>query len=124
MTEWFICLSYEKYDFLIPHTYNSQNEEDPEIFIDFDQIALNFFSTENKTKHPAAITIKAKRKAMLTTSAIPAVKPVDLKGFQIPDGILEEPAKKNGIIAVCFTSERINVIINPELLYERWSRHK
>ncbi|MCQ2240497.1 hypothetical protein [Treponema sp.] len=123
-TEWFICLDYGKYTFLIPHTYSTENGVVPEIFIDFDSIASDMFSIDNIAKHPVAITIKCCKTAMISTSAVPSITQKKLKDFHIPEGIIEENARETGIIAISFTSKGISVIVNPELLYERWSAEK
>lgn len=123
-TEWFICLAYERYSFLIPHSYNIVNGSIPDIFIDFDKLAKDMFSVENSEKHPAAITVKCTKTAMLSTSAIPTIHQADLREFYIPSGIIEEHSKEIGIIAISFSPKGISVIINPELLYEEWSKEK
>ena len=37
---------------------------------------------------------------------------------------MKEKTKEAGIIAMSFTDEKISMIINPELLYEKWSSRK
>lgn len=123
-TEWFICLAYGKYSFLIPHKFSTENNFMPDIFIDFDKIAMDLFYTENTMKHPVAITIRGEKTAMLSTSAIPTVFQAKLKDFHIPGGLMEEQARQAGIIAVSFTPNGISIIVNPELLHEKWSKGK
>lgn len=123
-TEWFICLVYGKYSFLIPHKFSTDNSAVPEMFIDFDRIAMDLFSTETATKHTVALTIRCQKIAMISTSAIPTVFQARLKDFHIPSGLVEEEAKTAGIIAVSFSNNGISLIVNPELLHEKWSKGK
>ena len=61
---------------------------------------------------------------MISTSAIPTVFQARLKDFHIPSGLVEEEAKTAGIIAVSFSNNGISLIVNPELLHEKWSKGK
>jgi len=128
MNEWFICLTYDKINFLIPHNYCIENNRDPDIFIDFDTLVFNYFNTSNAVKHPAALTIKCSKIAILTTSSIPTVIQVDLSSFHIPSGVLEKGAKSMGIIAMSFSHDKSNgnltIIVNPELLHKKWNEKK
>ncbi len=125
-TEWFIRLDYEKYCFYIPHRYINETSEyiEPEIFIDFDTMVKTFFNQENKIAHPTAIMLSCKRNALFTTSSIPSVVKISLGSYKIPGGIMAEKTKEAGIIAMSFEDEKISMIINPELLYEKWSSKK
>ena len=125
-TEWFIRLDYEKYCFYIHHKYVKETSEyvEPEIFIDFDTMVKVFFNQVNRIAHPTAIMLHCRKNALFTTSSIPSVVKVDLAEFKIPGGIMKEKTKEAGIIAMSFTDEKISMIINPELLYEKWSSRK
>ncbi|MBQ0039278.1 MAG: hypothetical protein KBS64_02475 [Treponema sp.] len=125
MNEWFICLTYDKINFLIPHNYCIESNCEPDIFIDFDTLVLNYFNTSNTVKHPAALNIKCSKLAILTTSSIPTVVQVDLQSFFVPSGVLENGARSMGVMAMSFWKEKsdgkLSIIVNPELLYEKWN---
>lgn len=127
-TEWFIKLEYNSHNFFIPHRYVKDTEATsasiPEIFIDFDKIASDFFGCSLQAKHPAVINVCCQKKAMLATTSIPSVVQMDVGRFYVPDGVLKATGNNKGIIAVAFEDSKMSVIVNPEILYNSWNRKK
>ncbi|MCI5829044.1 MAG: hypothetical protein SPJ89_08350 [Treponema sp.] len=122
--EWFICLVYRNYNFLIPHYFGTEDTSKADLEIDFDAVVKDLFCIEEDHTAPAAITVNEDKKARIITSAIPSVYQASLKDFYVPQGILEQYAKNTGIIALSFKKEKVFMIVNPELLYRRWSAGK
>lgn len=123
--EWFVQLEYEKAIFYFPHAYvcdtKLSRSIEPEIFMDFDKLALTYFNAKNTQKHPAILTIQNEKNSILATSAIPSIQKLDLKKFTVPGGVLKNIAKKLGIVALSFSNEnKLSIILNPEKLYFSW----
>ncbi len=145
-SDWFVCLNYGKYVFLLPHekvlgrTPLVEKKFDDAEELNFDKIFFGgeeisdekiqdenflseFFLDENfSCEKKSAVFFMDSRKIKIVTSSLPQVLLCDLTNFKTPGGALKIFWEKMGVESVSFSGGIFSVLLNPEILFDWWSK--